>query len=118
MKDVGTFRIQLLCQLTLSVTCARPISLLEYPEELGELWVVTTDQSIYCYDMLVLSTLYAGCMKHLHDILSFLSARIETTIAESLDSKEETSLADTSITCEPKSLLIGSQVGQQQRALL
>lgn len=51
MKDVSTFQIQLLCQLALSVTCARPISLLEYPDDAGELWVVTTDHSIYSYDM-------------------------------------------------------------------
>ena len=43
-------------------------------------------------------------------ILLSYSARIETTISDSLESKEVTSLADTIITSEPKSLLIGSQV--------
>ena len=68
MKDLSTFRINLLFQLSLSAQCVRPIAGIEYVADSSELWVVSSDHSIFAYEM---SVLYEFLSENIHNSLIF-----------------------------------------------
>ena len=108
MKDLSTFRINLLFQLSLSAQCVRPIAGIEYVADSSELWVVSSDHSIFTYEM---SALYAFPSQNIHNFIIFcISGTIDTKISKILEDKDLSNFEDIPITCDAKSLLVGNQV--------